>query len=437
MLSLKDIKYIGKQNLTHTKNAIYMLGYNRVIYIDLDNELLLNRFPIAYYTVRSDYDGSVICNKYYGFTDIKSIIELIDEEDIKIDNNGTEVDIKSLNYKEIDISSKYGKGTHSISRLNKDILDKISDNWEYYSKIYSKFEMKIDEATDEINKTYTKHRLDINKELLDLTTDSDFVIEVKNRYIRFRDLGDTLKVELVDKDALKSYNIRQCGNSSGYKIKTEDKINSINELMDKYCKKYRVSFSGFYKWLLKNSMINVRYASNLVRLIIVLSEHDSDSIEDIEVLKSFEWENIKMPVELNIEQITKNILNLVKLRKAMFRQNVLTEKYETLKKYKVVGDSIFAYALGDTLEISVNLYRSRVNSKEEFTKIIKENSVNILKDIYKLLENGQIAIQGKHAPLNYYKATKYMIRGGDLIYQLQLKIRDHEVEKDYLDTLKH
>jgi len=44
--------------------------------------------------------------------------------------------------------------------------------------------------------------------------------------------------------------------------------------------------------------------------------------------------------------------------------------------------------------------------------------------------------EGEHAPINFYRFKDMIIYSGQLIVRFKLKIEDHSIEVDDLDTLK-
>lgn len=436
MVTLDSLQSLSKTKIIENLSFYKGIGIPETVFVYTDKFVCDDLLAAAFIDRHLNYNIGFIClNTIY-------MLRSYNVRFLKCTSNvDNELDLDSLEKQyEYMYNRKYRfyDVSYHSQHLNRTVKTEISKNWAEYSQFYSILENKLDSFNEEI-----KLRLNKQKELKKniAIEDNEFVINYRHTrkdnpdYFMIYVENNKLTLDIVDSRKYIACLKRELGENVSIKDI------SYSELADK--------FVGF---LDKNTNSEFRFKDNLEKILKVAQFNKSTpqllkmflilsgKIETNEKLNRISLESDIMPVEIELDKLIIEINKLLNNEKTLLKLVGTSneERYESLKRYGYVGDKIKIRSLGDTLEVSINLYSTRVKSQQELVQFLKRDIKSIFMDIYAIIKSGGIKIKGEHAPLNFYSLKSYKLLGNsELIYMLKLKTPDYEKEINVLDTLNH
>ena len=405
-------------SLTLLKNDIIKLsnyGISIPILIYIDSDLYSNFGRIIIMTM----------NKYneliFGHIDTESLHDINTYRKIKThlingNDNYSQLSIRNIFNNEIqiiDIKDNSLFRTHSENdkkrieywiSLREDMLSRLyNDMALYYNEYYNR------------NVLIVKEQLDYKNAELNKAAKSRFnnciLMKLNNTPVSIRLKNNNLIVEEIDEQSFslaKEYSVE----------------NSIRGLLDLIGRKDKDAVLAALK---NNVVAGLPLVNQIIRDVAVhTGKGKYNGTKELVV---------DLPLTLRVADVNAHINNLINCCKYVL--DPINNKNALIDDFTYLGDRRLL-VVGDAINVYIGIYNSKFKNVNDMRRIIKLDCTDICRAVYKHLNKIDLTKFGKVAPLNFYRVHSFKMLGtSEILITFKLKIPDHDIEVDRLDTLKH
>lgn len=173
-----------------------------------------------------------------------------------------------------------------------------------------------------------------------------------------------------------------------------------------------------FKYIISKYLTNNINAEGLLKLILY-----KGGITKGADFTNSRTDEMELPISLRLDKLNELIYSLTIRETNMnnFITNPTCETKNRLSEYKYVGDVLSLESYEYTISMEVALYVTKFNTERDMARIVNADRIHIIRTIIRMVNRGELKVDGKHETFDKYKLTQYRVVGGAIIITLKLK----------------